>query len=74
MLQILYKPAVLVNYPIWSLSAEWIVNIVVALTQVLTRKSKQLSLIVGAGLIIVSGVYESELINQLGRALWGFSF
>ena len=74
MLQILYKPAVLVNYPIWSLSAEWIVNIVVALTQVLTRKSKQLSVIVGAGLIIVSGVYESELINQLGRALWGFSF
>jgi peptidoglycan/LPS O-acetylase OafA/YrhL len=74
MLQILYKPAVLVNYPIWSLSAEWIVNIVVALTKIFTSKSRHLSLLIGAGLIVLSGAHESELINQLGRALWGFSF
>jgi peptidoglycan/LPS O-acetylase OafA/YrhL len=74
MLQILYKPAVLVNYPIWSLSAEWIINILVALIQVITRKTRQISLIAGASLIVVSGAYESEMINQLGRALWGFSF
>ena len=73
MLQILYKPAVLVNYPIWSLSAEWIVNVAVTLTQVFTSKSRYLSLLIGASLIIVSGITGSELMNQLGRALWGFT-
>lgn len=73
MLQILYKPAVLVNYPIWSLSAEWIVNVVVTLIQVFISKGRHVSLIIGAGLIIVSGITDSELLNQLGRALWGFS-
>jgi peptidoglycan/LPS O-acetylase OafA/YrhL len=34
----------------------------------------QLSLIVGASLIIGSGAYDSELANQLGRAMWGFAF
>ena len=73
MLQILYKPAVLVNYPIWSLSAEWIVNVVVTLIQVFTSKGRYVSLMIGASLIIVSGITDSELLNQLGRALWGFS-
>lgn len=73
MLQILYKPAVLVNYPIWSLSAEWIVNVAVTLIQVFTSKSRYVSLVIGASLIIVSGIINSELMNQLGRAMWGFS-
>jgi peptidoglycan/LPS O-acetylase OafA/YrhL len=74
MLQIFYKPAILVNYPIWSLSAEWVVNIFVVLAQMFTSKGRYLSLIFGAILICLSGAYESELMNQLGRALWGFSF
>ena len=73
MLQILYKPALLVNYPIWSLSAEWIVNVVVTLIQVFTSKGRYVSLMIGASLIIVSGITNSELLNQLGRTLWGFS-
>ena len=74
MLQIFYSPAILVDYPVWSLSAEWVANIGVTLIQVLTIKAKYISLAVGAFLIIVSAASESELLNQLGRALWGFSF
>lgn len=74
MLQIFYSPAILVDYPVWSLSAEWVANVVVTLIQVFTIKSKYISLAYGAILIIASAVYELELLNQLGRALWGFSF
>jgi len=73
MLQIFYKPAILVDFPVWSLSAEWMVNITVGLTQAFTPKRRFLFLILGAALIIASGQFESELVNQLGRALWGFS-
>jgi len=74
MLQVLYRPAVLVDFPIWSLSAEWLVNIMVGLAQALTRKGKYLSLVFGVALIIGSVFFKSELLNQIGRALWGFSF
>jgi peptidoglycan/LPS O-acetylase OafA/YrhL len=63
-----------VNYPVWSLSAEWVANIAVAITQIFVSKSKYLALAAGAVIIIASATYESELLNQLGRALWGFSF
>lgn len=74
MLQIFYLPAIIVDYPVWSLSAEWVANIGVTLVQVLTIKSKYITLAVGAVLIIASAACKSELLNQLGRALWGFSF
>ena len=74
MLQIFYSPAILVDYPVWSLSAEWVANIGVTLFQIFSTKAKYLSLAVGAVLIITSAACESELLNQLGRALWGFSF
>ena len=74
MLQIFYSPAILVDYPVWSLSAEWVANIGVTLIQVFTTKAKYISLAVGAALIIASSAFTSELFNQLGRALWGFSF
>ena len=74
MLQIFYLPSILVNYPVWSLSAEWVANIVVTTIQVITLRSKYISLATGAVLIIVSTEFESELLNQLGRAIWGFSF
>jgi len=73
MLQIFYSPAILVDYPVWSLSAEWVANIAVAVIQVFTIRSKYVSLIIGAVLIITSGTYGSDLINQIGRAVWGFS-
>ncbi|CAN2230996.1 acyltransferase family protein [Candidatus Planktophila dulcis] len=72
-LHVFYSPAILVDYPVWSLSAEWVANVVVTLIQVFTSKSKYISLACGAILIIASAVYEFELMNQLGRALWGFS-
>lgn len=74
MLQIFYSPAILVDYPVWSLSAEWVANIWVTLIQVCTIKGKYISLAIGAVLIIASATGSSELLNQLGRALWGFSF
>jgi peptidoglycan/LPS O-acetylase OafA/YrhL len=74
MFQIFYSPAILVDYPIWSLSAEWAANIGVTLVQVFTTKAKYITLAVGAFLIIASAACRSELFNQLGRALWGFSF
>jgi peptidoglycan/LPS O-acetylase OafA/YrhL len=74
MFQIFYSPAILVDYPIWSLSAEWVANIGVTLVQVFTTKAKYITLAVGAFLIIASAACRSELLNQLGRALWGFSF
>ena len=74
MFQIFYSPAIFVDYPVWSLSAEWLANIGVTLIQVFTTKAKFISLTVGAVLIIASGACKSELLNQLGRALWGFSF
>jgi len=73
LLQVFYKPAILVNYPIWSLSAEWVVNIMIATCNVFLKNGKYWSLIVGFGLVTISGVNGSELMNQVGRALWGFS-
>ena len=73
MLQVFYKPAVIVNYPIWSLSAEWLVNILIATWKVLSNKGQYWALVVGFGLVTISGVIESELMNQVGRAMWGFS-
>lgn len=74
MLQIFYSPAVIVDYPVWSLSAEWVTNIVVTLFQVFTIKSKYIVLAISAILICASATYKLELISQLGRALYGFSF
>jgi len=73
MLQVFYKPAILVNYPIWSLSAEWVVNITIATCNVFLKNGKYWSLVVGFGLVTTSGVIGSELMNQVGRAIWGFS-
>ncbi len=73
MLQIFYFPSILVNYPVWSLSAEWVTNILVIITQVVTLRSKYIWLATGGALIVISAEYGSELLNQLGRALWGFS-
>jgi len=73
MLQIFYSPAILVDYPVWSLSVEWVANIAAAVIQVFTTRSKYVSLIIGTVLIITSGTYGSDMINQIGRAVWGFS-
>ena len=73
MLQVFYKPAILVNYPIWSLSAEWVVNIAIATCNVFLKNGKYWSVVVGFGLVTTSGMIGSELINQIGRAMWGFS-
>ena len=73
MFQIFYKPAVLVDYPVWSLSAEWIANILVAGVNSVFKKKNYLAVIIGGLLIIFSALNASELFNQLGRAIWGFS-
>lgn len=73
MLQIFYKPAVLVDYPIWSLSAEWLANIIVISVDNFFRKKTFLSVILGALLVFISALIDSEVLNQLGRAVWGFS-
>ena len=73
MLQVFYKPAVLVDYPIWSLSAEWLANIIVVAVDSFFRKKTFLSVIFGALLLFISALIDSEVLNQLGRAVWGFS-
>ena len=73
MLQIFYKPAVLVNYPVWSLSAEWIANILTASLNGFFRKKNYLAVTLGGLMIMYSALTDSELFNQLGRAIWGFS-
>jgi len=73
MLQVFYKPAVLVDYPVWSLSAEWIANISVAALNSVFRKKTFLAVMFGGLMIIYSALTDSEIFNQLGRAVWGFS-
>jgi hypothetical protein len=73
MLQVFYKPAVLVDYPIWSLSAEWLANIIVVAVDGFFRKKTFLPVILGALLLFISALIDSEVLNQLGRAVWGFS-
>ena len=73
MLQVFYEPAMLVDWPIWSLSAEWIANIFVSLVCIFTRKAKYIALLIGACLIGASSLFDSSTANQIGRALWGFS-
>ncbi len=73
LLQIFYEPAQLVNYPVWSLSAEWVANILLAAMSVFTKKGKYFSLLMGAFMIVVSHNFGIGSMNQLGRAIWGFS-
>lgn len=72
-LQVFYKPAVLVDYPIWSLSAEWVANILVAAVDRVFQKKTTFSVILGGLMIICSAPLDSEVLNQIGRAVWGFS-
>lgn len=73
MIQVFYEPAQWVNYPIWSLSAEWLTNIFVAMIRVFTAKGKYISILIGVCFVCASLVFESGAVNQIGRALLGFS-
>lgn len=72
-LQIFYQPALLVVAPVWSLSAEWIINLVFPVFLKLKRIGVYLCLLFGALMIEISEVFDVAAISQLGRALWGFT-
>jgi peptidoglycan/LPS O-acetylase OafA/YrhL len=73
LLQIFYLPALLVNFPVWSLSAEWIVNFVSAFSMLFIKRFFLKGAVLGFLMIITSWYLEDELLNQLGRAAWGFT-
>lgn len=72
-LQVLYQPSMLVVAPVWSLSAEWIVNLIIPYLIKLHRRGIILCLIVGASLIGMSQYLDFSVIGHIGRALWGFT-
>ena len=72
-LQIFYQPALLVLFPAWSISAEWIVNVIFPLFLKLKKKGVLLCLMLGALMIEISEFFGVAAIGHLGRALWGFT-
>lgn len=73
LLQVFYQPALLVVYPVWSLSAEWITNLFFPIMTRHRRNRSILGTILGSIVICVSSYLDFETLNQIGRALLGFT-
>jgi exopolysaccharide production protein ExoZ len=76
LMQIFSTAGTLLNYPLWSLSAEWLANVFLALSlNFLTfRDTLKISLIFGfLGIVFSATVTDSEGLSQLSRALFGIS-
>jgi peptidoglycan/LPS O-acetylase OafA/YrhL len=76
LLQVFSNEATLLNYPLWSLSAEWIVNIVIAIQACLFSKRLYLSFLIGLlllGIVSATSTADPEWANQICRAAFGIS-
>jgi peptidoglycan/LPS O-acetylase OafA/YrhL len=76
LLQVFSIEATLLNYPLWSLSAEWIVNIVIASIATLFPKRIYLYFLIGLlslGIISARSSVDPEWANQICRAAFGIS-
>jgi peptidoglycan/LPS O-acetylase OafA/YrhL len=76
LLQVFSNEATLLNYPLWSLSAEWIVNIVIAIQACFLPKKFYLSFLLGLlllGIVSATSSADPEWANQICRAAFGIS-
>ena len=76
LLQVFSNEATLLNYPLWRLSAEWIVNIVIAILATLLPKRFYLFSLIGLlllGILSASSSVDPEWANQICRAAFGIS-
>jgi len=76
LLQVFSNDATLLNYPLWSLSAEWVVNIVIAILATLLSKRFYLFSLIGLlllGILSASSSVDPEWANQICRAAFGIS-
>ena len=76
LMQIFSTAGTLLNYPLWSLSAEWLANVLLALgLNFLTfRNTLKISLLLGfLGIVFSATVTDSESLSHLSRALFGIS-
>ncbi len=72
LLQIFSNTATLLNFPLWSLSAEWVCSFLVLARPISKKGTLFLSLIIGGLLILVSQFTNIGWQEQLGRACFGF--
>ena len=76
LLQVFSNEAILINYPLWSLSAEWIVNIVIAIHACLLPKKFFLSFLMGLlflGVLSATSSADPAWANHIFRAAFGIS-
>jgi peptidoglycan/LPS O-acetylase OafA/YrhL len=76
LMQVFSHEATLLNYPLWSLSAEWIVNISIALAASFFPRKTFLKFLAGLlvlGIICAKGSVDFEWVNQISRAAFGIS-
>jgi peptidoglycan/LPS O-acetylase OafA/YrhL len=76
LLQVFSSEATLLNYPLWSLSAEWIVNVVMAILAVILSRSFYIYILIVfllLGIISASSPSDPEWVNQICRAGFGIS-
>ena len=76
LMQVFSREAALLNYPLWSLSAEWIVNISIALIACFFLKKTYFKFLVGLlllGIICAKSSVNLEWVNQISRAAFGIS-
>lgn len=74
LLQIFSNSALMLNVPLWSLSAEWIINLAGISRIGLGRYTPFVLLGVGILLIIIDLAYGFAIGDMLGRAFFGFYF
>lgn len=76
LLQVFSKDALVLNYPLWSLSAEWVINIFIAFLSCLFPRRIYQFLLVNLllfGVIFTSSSFDFEWVNQICRAALGIS-
>jgi peptidoglycan/LPS O-acetylase OafA/YrhL len=76
LLQVFSSEATVLNYPLWSLSAEWIVNLAIATLAGLFSTRFYKYFLIGLlllGLISASSSLDPEWANQICRAAFGIS-
>ena len=76
LLQVFSNEAILLNYPLWSLSAEWIVNVFIAILASFLPKRVYLYFLIGLlllGIISARSSVDPEWANQICRAGFGIS-
>lgn len=73
-LQVFSHKSQLIDFPIWSLSAEWIINITAALIKFFKLKLRTLLIALGILFIAYGLLMKNETLTQIGRASYGFGF